>query len=219
MKRFAVIIAGCGVYDGAEIHETVLTLLAINRHWAKYQLFAPNINQAHVINHLTGEVMPEQRNVLVESARIARGNIQNLADFDPDDFDGLVLPGGFGVAKNLCNFAFNGADCDVEPTVTNAVKQMHAAGKPIGAMCIAPVVIARLLGPVKVTIGDDQPTAGHIRQMGGEHIDTIAEEVITDLPNKVFTTPCYMLDSSIVEIANGCDNLIGAMMQSMGSPR
>jgi len=215
MKRFAVIISGCGVYDGAEIHETVLTLLAINRHWAKYQLFAPNINQAHVINHLTGEVMPEQRNVLVESARIARGNIQNLADFNPDDFDGLVLPGGFGAAKNLSNYAFKGAECDVEPTVFKAVKQMHTAGKPIGAMCIAPVVIARIVDSVKVTIGDDQPTADHIHQMGGKHIDTIAEEIITDLPNKVFTTPCYMLNSSISEIAIGCDNLIHEMIKHM----
>lgn len=215
MKRFAVIIAGCGVYDGAEIHETVLTLVAIERHKATYQLFAPDINQAHVINHLDGSEMNETRNVLIESSRIARGQIKPLASFKSEDFDALVFPGGFGVAKNLCNYAFKGADCDVNPRVAKAVQRMHHEGKPIGAMCIAPVLITKLLAPVKVTIGDDAVTAGHINEMGGEHISTVAKQVIHDERHNVFTTPCYMLNSSITEIADGCANLIAEMLRKM----
>lgn len=145
MKRFAVFIAGCGVYDGAEIHETVLTMLAIDRRNASYQLFAPDVAQAHVVNHTDGSVMPDKRNVLIEAARIARGNIKPVAGFSVSDFDALIFPGGFGVAKNLCNYAFKGADCVTHPEVANAIRAMHRAGKPIGAMCIAPVLIANVL--------------------------------------------------------------------------
>ncbi|PKP21187.1 MAG: isoprenoid biosynthesis protein ElbB [Bacteroidetes bacterium HGW-Bacteroidetes-22] len=215
MKRFAVIIAGCGVYDGAEIHETVLTLVAIERRKATYQLFAPDINQAHVINHLDGSEMNETRNVLIESSRIARGQIKSLASFRSEDFDALVFPGGFGVAKNLCNYAFKGADCDVNPQVAKAVQRMHHEGKPIGAMCIAPVLITKLLAPVKVTIGDDAVTASHINEMGGEHIRAVAKQVIHDERHNIFTTPCYMLNSSITEIADGCDNLIAKMLMKI----
>ncbi len=215
MKRFAVIIAGCGVYDGAEIHETVLTLLAIERHNGSYQLFAPDINQAHVINHLDGKEMNETRNVLIESSRIARGQIKPLTLFKSEEFDALVFPGGFGVAKNLCDYAFKGAECIVHPQVSKAVQRMHHERKPIGAMCIAPVLITRLLAPVKVTIGDDEVTSKHIGEMGGEHIHTVATQVIIDEQNNVFTTPCYMLNSSITEIADGCDNLITEMTKKM----
>lgn len=215
MKRFAVIIAGCGVYDGAEIHETVLTLLAIERHNGSYQLFAPDINQAHVINHMDGTEMNETRNVLIESSRIARGQIKPLTLFKSEEFDALVFPGGFGVAKNLCDYAFKGADCIVNPQVAKAVQRMHHERKPIGAMCIAPVLITRLLAPVKVTIGDDEVTSKHIGEMGGEHIHTVATQVIFDEQNNVFTTPCYMLNSSIAEISDGCDNLIVEMTKKM----
>jgi enhancing lycopene biosynthesis protein 2 len=148
MKIFAVILSGCGVYDGAEIHEAVLSLLAIQRNGAKYKVFAPDIQQHHVINHYTGKEVPESRNVLVESARIARGDIQPLNEFDPDEFDALLLPGGFGAAKNLSTFAFEGEDCTIEDEVADAVKGMAERGKPIGALCISPVILAKVLGDV-----------------------------------------------------------------------
>lgn len=211
-RKFAVVLAGCGVFDGAEIHEATLTMLAINRQGAEYQCFAPDVDQAHVINHITGKEMPESRNVLVESARIARGNIKPLSDFNAAVFDAIVFPGGFGVAKNLCSFALDGADCKVNEEVTKAVQNMHKAGKPIGALCIAPVVITRILGNAKVTIGNDPGTAGAISAMGGRHIPATHGEVVTDQTNKVVTTPCYMLDATIGQIADGADNVIKTIL-------
>src|SRR5512140_2970369 len=156
--RVGVLLAGCGVYDGAEIHEAVLTLLALDRAGAEAVCLAPDVPQKNVVNHLTGQVAEgETRNVLVESARVARGGIRTLAGFDPSTLDALVLPGGFGAAKNLCDFAFAGADCTVHPEVARVIQAVHAAGRPIGAVCIAPVILARLLGTEKprVTIGTD----------------------------------------------------------------
>ena len=211
-RKFAVVLAGCGVFDGAEIHEATLTLLAINREGAEYQCFAPDVEQAHVVNHITGEVMPESRNVLVESARIARGNIKPLSEFDSSAYDAIVFPGGFGVAKNLCSFAFDGADCKVNEDVIRAVHEMHKAGKPIGALCIAPVVIARILGNAEVTIGNDPGAAGAISEMGGRHVEATHGEVVTDQINKVVTTPCYMLDATIGQIADGAGNVIKTIL-------
>jgi enhancing lycopene biosynthesis protein 2 len=143
MKKIAVVLAGNGVYDGAEIHETTLTLLSIVRNGARYQCFAPDIQQAHVVNHLTGEEMPEKRNVLIEAARIARGNIKPLSEYSAKDFDAIVFPGGFGAAKNFCTFAFDGVDCKVNPDVEKAVRSTVAAKKPIGAWCISPVMMVK----------------------------------------------------------------------------
>lgn len=211
-RKIAVVLAGCGVYDGAEIHEATLTLLAIVRQGAQYQCFAPDVNQAHVVNHLTGEQMDETRNVLVESARIARGNIKPLDELNSDEFDAIVFPGGFGVAKNLCSFAFDGADCKVNADVQKAVQAMHKAGKPIGALCISPVLVTKILGNVEVTIGNDKGTAGAVEQMGGKHTVTSHGEVVVDKANKVVTTPCYMLDATIGEIADGAENLIKTIL-------
>ena len=158
MKKFAIILAGCGVYDGAEIHEAVMTMYAVMKNGAEYQLFAPDIAQHHVVNHLTGAEMPETRNVLVESARIARGKIKPLPDLDMRDFDALLFPGGFGVAKNLCSFAFKGADCEVHPQVTKVVREAVSLRKPIGRLCISPVILAKVLGDVEITIGNDTGT-------------------------------------------------------------
>lgn len=213
MKKFAVIISGCGVYDGAEIHETVMTMLAIKKSGADYQLFAPDMYQHHVVNHLTGEEMPEKRNVLVESARIARGNIKPLAEYDPKAYDALILPGGFGVAKNLCTFAFDGTDCKVNPEVEKAVKDTHAIKKPIGALCIAPALISRLLGDVELTIGQDAGTAEAITKMGSKHVKTTHGEVVVDKTHNVFSTPCYMLDANILQIELGAMNVVEAMME------
>lgn len=203
MKKFAIILSGCGVYDGAEIHEATLTMLSIAQQGGSYEIFAPDIDQHHVINHTNGEEMNEKRNVLVESARIARGKIHNLKDYSAADFDALIMPGGFGAAKNLCDFAIKGADCVVNPDVEKAVKHTHAAGKPIGALCIAPVIIARLIGNAQLTIGQDAGTAEAVESMGGKHVKTSHGEVVHDKHNNVFTTPCYMLDANISQIYDG----------------
>jgi len=211
-KKFAVVLSGCGVYDGAEIHEATLTMLAIAKAGASYTIFAPNINQHHVINHLTGEEMPETRNVLVESARIARGKIQDLKEYKPADFDAIVLPGGFGAAKNLSSLAFDGPNCSVNEDVVKAVKSTAEAGKPIGALCIAPAVIAKILGKVDVTIGNDPGTAGAIEAMGGKHVPATHGEIVIDRNYKVVTTPCYMLDATIDQIETGAKNVIKTIL-------
>jgi enhancing lycopene biosynthesis protein 2 len=216
MKKFAIILSGCGVYDGAEIHEATLTMLAIAQMGGSYEIFAPDIEQHHVVNHLTGEEMNEQRNVLVESARIARGNIKDLKNFEATGFDALIMPGGFGVAKNLCDFAFKGPDCVINPVVADAVKSMHGAGKPIGALCIAPVVIAKLIDNAEVTIGQDEGTIQGIETMGGSHVKTTHGEVVHDKKNNVFTTPCYMLDANITQIYDGAYATVKAMIENMG---
>ncbi len=214
-KKIAVILSGCGHQDGAEIHEATLTLWAIHKHGADYQCFAPNIDQHHVLNHITGQEMAEQRNVLIESARIARGNILDLAEFNADTVDGLIIPGGFGAAKNLCTYAFDGSDCSVNKDVENAVKTMYAAGKPIGALCIAPVILARILDNVELTIGQDEATAKNITKMGGRHTTTLQGEITVDTDNKLVTTPCYMLDSRVDQIGQGADKLVEAMLELM----
>ncbi len=215
MKKFAVVLAGCGVFDGAEIHEATLTLLAIKQKGAEYQCFAPDVMQHHVINHITGEEMDEKRNVLVESARIARGEIKPLSDYTPKDFDALIFPGGFGAAKNLSTVAFDGPDAKVNPEVEKAVQETYKAGNPIGALCISPAFIAKILGDVKVTVGQDQGTIQAIEKMGGKHVETNHGEVVTDENNKIFTTPCYMLDADILNIYEGANNVINEMMKNM----
>lgn len=215
MKKIAVLLAGCGVYDGAEIHEATLSLLAIARAGASYSIFAPDVDQHHVINHLNGEEMPEKRNVLVEAARIARGSISNLDEFDAADFDGLLLPGGFGAAKNLSSWAFDGPDASVLPGVENAIKDMRAAGKPIGALCISPVILAKILGEVKLTIGQDEATAAGVESLGATHVKSGHGEVVIDQHNKLVTTPCYMLDASIDQIDDGAKAVVSAMIELM----
>jgi len=214
MKKFAVVLSGCGVFDGAEIHEATLTLLAIAQQGATYEIFAPDVDQYHVINHLTHQPMNEKRNVLVESARIARGKIRPLSQFNPGLFDALIFPGGFGAAKNLSTLAFDGPEARVNPDVEKAVKGMHAAGKPIGALCIAPAVIARILGHIEVTIGDDPGTAGTIEKMGGKHIKSTHGEVVIDKKNHIYTTPCYMLDATIGQIYEGARNIVKEIISS-----
>lgn len=213
MKKFAVILSGCGVYDGSEIHEAVLTMLAINKCGATYDTFAPDIMQHHVINHITGKEMNEKRNVLIESARIARGNIKPLTQFAVNDYDALVFPGGYGAAKNLSDYAFAGADLKVNETVAEVIKAMHKAGKPIGALCIAPVLIAKVLGNVELTIGSDVGTAAHLQKLGAIHKNTTATEVIVDIKNKICTTPCYMVAKDIYQVSLGAENLIKAMLE------
>lgn len=210
MKKVAVILAGCGVFDGAEIHESVLTLLQLERSGASYQCMAPNIDQLHVINHLTGEVEPtERRNVLVEAARIARGEVLDLAQANADDYDALIIPGGFGAAKNLCDFAINGADCTVNPDVQAFAQAIHAAGKPVGLICIAPAMTPKLFGGgTTCTIGTDADTAAAIEAMGANHQACPVNEIVIDKAKKVITTPAYMLAGSVMEAASGIDKLV-----------
>lgn len=216
-KRIAVILSGCGVFDGAEIHESVLSLLALEQQGAQYQCFAPDIPQHHVIDHLTGGEMDESRSVLVEAARIARGNIKALSEFNSQDFDAIMLPGGFGAAKNLSTLAFEGPDCSVNTDLTSAVNAMVDAGKPIGALCITPAVLARVFAGrgVTLTIGSDPDTIGAIEAMGGQHQETTHGEVVVDEKLKLVTSPCYMLDASISQIADGANNTVRTLLSLM----
>jgi enhancing lycopene biosynthesis protein 2 len=215
MKKFAVLLSGCGVFDGSEIHEATLSLLAIAKKGGSYDIFAPDMDMYHVINHVTGEEMGEKRNVLIESARIARGQINNLKEFNPASFDGLLLPGGFGAAKNLSTWAFEGADASVLPELEEAIRGMAALKKPIGALCIAPVILAKVLGRVDLTIGDDEGTIRALESLGANHVLTTHGEVVVDPDHLLVTTPCYMLDASIDQIYDGAFNVVDAMIKLM----
>jgi enhancing lycopene biosynthesis protein 2 len=214
-KRFAVILAGCGVFDGAEIHEATLTFLAIAKAGGSYECFAPDKDQAHVINHLTGKPMDEARNVLVESARITRGKIKPLYLYEPEKFDAVIFPGGFGVAKNLCSLAFEGSDCTVDPEVELAVIASVEASIPIGALCIAPALIVKILPGADVTIGNDPETVKTIEKMGGIHHVTDYTGVVIDPKYKLVTSPCYMLDAHILQIAEGTQNVVDELIKLM----
>jgi len=210
MTKVAVVLSGCGVFDGAEIHESVLALLHLDTRGVQYQCFAPNIAQLHVVNHLTGEVAAgENRNVLVEAARIARGNIKDLKQAKVEDFDALVVPGGFGGAKNLCDFAVNGTNCTVQPDFLAFARAMHKAGKPIALICITPVMSSLICGDgVECTIGTDAETAAAITTLGGKHIDCGVRECHVDKERKLVTTPAYMLATRISEAAEGIGRAI-----------
>jgi enhancing lycopene biosynthesis protein 2 len=213
-KKIAVILSGCGVYDGAEIHESVITLLRLDQRGAEVQCFAPNIAQMHVINHLTGEEMPESRNVLVESARIARGQVKDLGEADVDDFDALIVPGGFGAAKNLSNFAVEGANCTVHPQVLELAEAFAEAGKPVGLICISPALAAKIYGPgVVCTIGTDAATANAIDKMGGTHEACAVSEIVEDTARKLVTTPAYMSAKTIGEAASGINKLVDRIIE------
>ena len=213
-KKVAVILSGCGVYDGAEIHESVITLLRLDQRGAKVQCFAPNIAQHHVVNHLTGEEMPESRNVLVESARIARGDIKDISEANVEDFDALIVPGGFGAAKNLSDFAFKGTECAVQPDVLALAEAFAEAGKPIGLMCISPAIAAKIYGPgVICTIGKDADTAAAVSKMGGEHHECEVSEIVEDKARKLVSTPAYMLANSISEAASGINKMVDRVLE------
>ena len=212
-KKIAVILSGCGNKDGAEIHESVMTLWAIHTHGAEYQCFAPNIEQHHVLNFITNQEMDEKRNVLVESARIARGDIKDLKTYKADDYDALVMPGGLGVAKNLSTFAFEGPGCTVNEDVVRAVRETASQNKPIGALCIAPAIIAKILGNVVVTIGSDPGTEAAVFKMGANHQQTTHGEIVVDEQHKIVTTPCYMLNARVDQIGEGAEKLVKAVLE------
>lgn len=209
MKKVAVILSGSGVFDGAEIHESVLALHAIEKQGATWHCFAPNIDQLHVINHKTGEEMDETRNVLVESARIARGRIEDVAKLNVDDYDALLLPGGFGAAKNLTDFAIKGAECSINTHVASACRAFAQARKPAGYLCIAPTIIPMIYGQgVQATIGNDAATAAAFNTLGGQHVESLVDEVVFDKEHLVLSTPAYMLAENISQAAVGIEALV-----------
>ena len=213
-KKVAVILSGCGVYDGAEIHESVITLLRLDQRGAQVQCFAPNIAQMHVINHLTGEEMPESRNVLVESARIARGEVKDIREAKAEDFDALIVPGGFGAAKNLSNFAVEGANCSVNPDVLALAEAFADACKPVGLICISPALAAKIYGPgVVCTIGSDAGTAAAVEKMGATHEECDVHDIVEDTQRKLVTTPAYMEAKSISEAAGGIYKLVDRVLE------
>jgi enhancing lycopene biosynthesis protein 2 len=213
-KKIAVILSGCGVYDGAEIHESVITLLRLDQRGAQVQCFAPDIAQLHVINHLTGEEMPESRNVLVESARIARGEVKDIGEANAADFDALIVPGGFGAAKNLSNFAVEGAGCSVNPQVLALAEAFAEAGKPVGLICISPALAAKIYGPgVTCTIGNCADTAAALDKMGATHQECAVDDIVEDTARRLVSTPAYMVGKSISEVASGINKLVDRVLE------
>lgn len=213
MPKVGVVLSGCGVYDGAEIHESVITMLALDRAGAEKIMMAPDIDQLHVINHLNGEEMDgDGRNVLVESARIARGDIKSISEVTESELDALIFPGGFGVAKNLSDYAMVGANCTVNSEVAQLTRAVHKAGKPIGVMCIAPTMMAKILNldsiSADLTIGSDEKTASDIQSMGSNHIVCPVQEVIVDKEKKIVSTPAYMEAKNMAEAAEGIEKLV-----------
>lgn len=213
MKKIAVILSGCGVFDGTEIQEAVLSLLAIEQNGASWHCFAPDIEQHHVINHLSGEPTSETRNVRVEASRIARGNVEDVANLNVEDYDAVLLPGGFGAAKNLSDFAINGTPIQIQQDVLKACQSFAKAEKPAGYMCIAPILIPQVYGPgAKGTIGTDKSVAAAFNSMGGEHIDCPVSDFVLDQSRCLLSTPAYMLAGSVSDAASGINKMIAKLV-------
>lgn len=213
MSKIGIVLSGCGVNDGSEIHEAVITMLELDKAGADMLLMAPNIDQLHVINHATGEEMDDSRNVLVESARISRGDIEDIAVVTSENVDALIFPGGFGVAKNLSDYAMAGVECSVNPDVLRLSREVHNEGKPIGAICIAPAIMATILsGETELTVGFDEQTASDIDAMGAKHVLCPVDEIVVDKEKKVISTPAYMEAQSIKEAALGIEKLVAEIL-------
>ena len=210
-KKIGVVLAGCGYLDGAEIQEATLTLLALDRLGVEIIAMAPNKAQAHVVDHQKSEpVEGGSRNVFDESARITRGNLKELGSVGANELDALILPGGFGAAKNLSNFAFEGTNMSVDESLEKLIQDMRAAEKPMGFICIAPAIAAKVLGDSnpRLTIGNDPDTAAALKSFGAEHMDCPVDEIVVDERLKVVSTPAYMLGPSIAPVAKGIDKLV-----------
>ncbi|MDI7266506.1 MAG: isoprenoid biosynthesis glyoxalase ElbB [Myxococcota bacterium] len=220
MKKVAVVLSGCGNRDGSEIHESVITLLALDRAGVSYACFAPDADQPQVIDHRTGERIDQKRNMLAEAARIARGTIEPIGKLDMASFDGLALPGGLGAAIGLSDFASRGSECRVRPEVGRGVADAHLAGKPILAICIAPAVLAKALVDagvtgVRITIGDDRGTAAKVEATGQVHVDCPVDGCVVDERHKAVTTPAYMLASRVSEAAAGIEKAVAAFVRML----
>jgi enhancing lycopene biosynthesis protein 2 len=215
-KKIGVLLAGCGVKDGSEIHEATLTLYFLCKYGAEYLCMAPNKAQMDVVDHVSGETADEVRNVMIEAGRIARGDIRDVRTVTATELDGIIVPGGFGAAKNLSTFATEGAGCKPDEDVARLLREMHAARKPIGALCIAPTLMACVFGPshsVKLTIGSDPDTASALEQMGAKHTVAAVDEIVTDGGNRIVSTPCYMLARNIREVGDGIEKLVAEILR------
>lgn len=215
--KVAVVLSGCGVYDGSEIHEASAVLVHLSRNQAQVSMFAPNIDQMHTINHTKGEPMEPNRNVLIESARIARGKVEALSGLQANGFDAVIFPGGFGAAKNLSSFASEGADLKVIPDVERVLKEFHEAKKPVGLCCIAPVLAAKVIPGCEVTVGSDEEeggkwpyagTAGAIEKLGAKHVKKAVTEAHVDMNNKIVTAPAFMCETGVHEIFDGIGEMV-----------
>jgi enhancing lycopene biosynthesis protein 2 len=225
--KIGVLLSGNGVYDGSEIHESVFTLLAIDENRGEAICFAPNVNQHHVVNHVTGEEMNEKRNVMVEAARIARGAISDLADMNADQLDALVIPGGFGAAKNLTKWAFSGPDGEINADVKQIINEMVNANKPIVGLCMGPTVIAKALEDAgkkeRLTVGTTEETSPYeidAISAGMEKVGAVAEmktirEISVDTDNKIITAPCYMMEGSITDIRNNIKQAVDQLFEML----
>lgn len=216
--RVAVVLAGCGYLDGAEINEAVIALLALNRAGARVRPFAPDKPQLHVVDHLQGAPVEGSRNVLTESARIVRGQIEPLTALRMDDFDALFLPGGFGVAKNLSTFATHGPDGQVDADLAAVLRAFRAAGKPIGAVCIAPAIVVMALGEGQVTIGHDVATAAAIEALGGAHQACPVHQIVVDAERRIVTAPAFMEDARLADVATGIEQAVAATLAMVAAP-
>lgn len=214
-KKVAVILAGCGVFDGSEIYEATLVQLRLDEANVEFQCMAPNVDQMHVLNHMTGEEMQETRNVLVEASRLCRGNIIDLAQANADDYDAVIVPGGFGAAKNLCDFAVKGTGMAVNETVLNFLQTIHEQGKPIGLICIAPAMSPAIFGEgVTCTLGSAEDDAAKaVESMGARHEACTVEDICVDDANNLITTPAYMLATRISEASAGISKLVEMVLE------
>lgn len=214
MTKVAVILAGCGFLDGAEIREVVITTLFLDKYNLNYDFFAPNKDQHHVVNHLTNQEAGESRNILVESARITRGKVKNIEELNTNDYNALILPGGFGVAKNFSNLAFEGSDLSLEPNIEKIINNFYDQKKAIAAMCISPAIVTKALqnkAKINVTLGNDSDNL--INNLGGIHSNAKANEIIFDESNLIISTPAYMLDENLFQISLGIEQLINKLME------
>jgi len=221
--KFGILLSGCGVYDGAEIQETVLTMLAVKEIGAEYVCISVDAEQHHVINHLTGEEMNETRNMLVESARVARGEVTNIREITPADIDGLIIPGGFGSAKNFTKWAFEGPDGAILPEVKLLLVNLVNIGKPVVALCVSPVVLAKALEDANLkttmTIGSDLEESPYditAFAAGLEHTGVIPSmktinEIHVDEENKIITAPCYMMNADILQVRKNIQTAVEAL--------
>lgn len=212
-RKVLVVLSGCGFRDGSEIHESVVTLLALSREGAEVQCAAPDMAQTVVVDHYTGQRTTESRNVLTESARIARGKVRPLSEIRAADFDAIFLPGGYGAAMNLSSFAADGAEARVEPQLAKLLKDFHAAGKPIGAVCIAPAVLAAALGHGTLTIGHDAGTAAALEALGATHQVCPVTEAVIDRAHRIVTAPAYMENAPLRDIAAGIERAVHATLE------
>ena len=207
-KRVAFVLSGCGVKDGTEIHEAVSALIALDRAGFSIIFTAPDVQQAATVDHSTAEPERSPRNALSEAARIARGNIRPLSEIGPGDYDAVVFPGGFGAALTLCSFGSDGPECSVNPQVEKLISDARSNGKPIAAMCIAPVILARTLPGARLTIGNDRGTAQAIEAMGAIHVECDVENAVVDTDRKIVTTPAYMLASGPAQVFAGAERMV-----------